>query len=162
MAIVDERVEQILGYMDQVNPKLRQECEVENRPDGSRMIYGPFPSFLILVEEIGVPRALVHVNADGPNMARIFQFLTEVTVDGPFAVDSETGNLILGPEAYKKKEDNILMFADEIVARRKGQQEGILVPDKKIILTSWEILILFSWFTRISIQSGYDHSVFKR
>lgn len=136
--IVEEKVQRLLDTIKGMNEKLHGECEVESRPDGSRMIYGPFPSFLILVEEIGNPRVLIHVNADGPNMVWLFAGLYGlVTIDGPFAVDSVTGALILGPDAYKKKEENILMFAKDILARRQEQkQEGIVVPDKKIILAS--------------------------
>lgn len=136
MELVDQKVDQLLGFIAQASQKLRDECEVETRADGSRMIYGPFPSFIILVEEIGAPRALIHVNADAANMAHLFHHVTEVVIDGAFAVNGETGALIVGPDAYKKKEDNILMFARDIMERRQGQQEGILVPDKKIIIAS--------------------------
>lgn len=131
------KVERLLGLIKEASEQLASQCEVEVRADGSRMIYGPFPSFLILVEEIGQPRALIHVNADAPNLVYIFKKLAdEVAFDGPFAVDGATGNLIIGQDAYKKKEDNILMFAKDILGRRQEQkQEGILVPEKKIILS---------------------------
>lgn len=129
------KVERLLDLLKEANPKIASECQVEAREDGSRMIYGPFPSFLILVEEIGEPRALIHVNADAPNLVFIFKRLAnEVTFDGPFAVDGATGNLIVGSPAYAKKEENILMFAQDIINRRQGQKDGIVVPDKKIII----------------------------
>lgn len=135
-SFIDTKVDDVLVMIRKASDALAGQCEVENRPDGSRMIYGPFPSFLILVEEIGVPRSLVHINADAPNLVHVFNVLSDsVTFDGPFAVDSTTGELIIGPDAYAKKEENILMFAQDILARRQTQkQEGILLPEQKIVL----------------------------
>jgi hypothetical protein len=135
MEIVDQKIEELFGLICKTIPKMRDECEVENRSDGSRMIFGPFPSFIILVEEIGAPRALIHVNADAPNMSYLFHQLPDVVIDGAFAVDGSTGDLIMGPEAYKKKEENILMFAKDILERRGGKQD-ILVPNSRIIIAS--------------------------
>jgi hypothetical protein len=137
----------ILDAIEKLNPKLREECQVDIPGDGTEVIYGPFPSFIIQVPTFGDCRVIVHVNADAPNMAWLFAKLAlalegmerktshpELAFDGAFAVEGETGNLIVGPDAYKKKEENILMFAKEIMTRRQEQKEGILVPDKKIIL----------------------------
>jgi len=133
---IDHKINQLKESFKKIDPK--EELVVEVNDDGSKLVYGPFPSFLILVTELGPMRALVHVNADAPNLIHIFQhFFSELTIefDGPFAVDGETGQLIVGPDAYKKKEDNILMFAQDIIQRRRAtEQEGIVVPDKKIII----------------------------
>lgn len=116
------------------------ELTVEFQAEGGALVYGPFPSFILLVEEIGPIRALIHVNADAPNMLYIFNKFSEeleIVFDGPFAVNGETGELIMGNDAYAKKEDNILMFADEIVSRRRGANDpngGLYVPEEKKII----------------------------
>lgn len=137
MEVIDQKVELLMRSLDKFNPKLRDECEIEKRDDGSRLVYGPFPSFLILVTLIGQAKSLVHVNADAPNMVGVFNALgsSSISFDGPFAVDSVTGDLITGQDAYAKKEENVLAFAQEILGRRQqAKQEGIVVPDKKIII----------------------------
>lgn len=134
-SIVDSRVEQIKAAFAKIDP--HNQLIVEPAGVGGVLVYGPFPSFIILVQEIGAPRALVHVNADGPNMVLIFKALFDVGVefDGPFAVNGNSGELIIGENAYAKKEDNILMFAQDILQRRHAsQQESIVVPDNKIII----------------------------
>jgi hypothetical protein len=117
------------------------ELAVEFQAEGGALVYGPFPSFILLVEDIGPIRALVHVNADAPNMLYIFNKFSEaeeleIVYDGPFAVNGETGDLIIGNDAYTKKEENILMFAQDIMQRRQApkKEEGLYVPEKKIIL----------------------------
>lgn len=133
---IDHKINQLKDVFKQIDAK--EELVVEDQGDGSKLVYGPFPSFLVLVTELGPMRALVHVNSDAPNMVMIFQkFFSDLSIefDGAFAVDGETGQLIVGPDAYKKKEDNILMFAQDIIQRRRAaEQESIVVPDKKIIL----------------------------
>jgi len=131
------KTEKILGLLKGASEQLAAQCSVEAREDGSQLIYGPFPSFLILVPEFGDARALVHVNADAPNVVYAFSKLgSEIVFDAPFAVDSNTGELIVGEAAYAKKEENVLMFAQEILARRQEQkQQGIIVPEKKIVLS---------------------------
>lgn len=133
---IDQKINQLKEAFKKIDPN--EQLVVEDNQDGSKLVYGPFPSFLVLVPEIGPMRALVHVNADAPNLVYIFKhFFGELTIeyDGPFAVDGDTGQLIVGPDAYKKKEDNILMFAQDIIQRRRAtEQEGIVVPDKKIII----------------------------
>jgi hypothetical protein len=117
------------------------ELQVGDSPTGSgRIVYGPFPSFIFLVEEDEKEpiRALVHVNADAPNLIYMFNAFSselDISFDGPFAVDGDTGALILGPDAYKKKEDNILMFAQQILERRRNEREtALIVPDEKKIV----------------------------
>jgi hypothetical protein len=136
---IKDKVEAVMGLLESVNPKLRDECTVDYQTVDSALIYGPFPSFLILVDLIGKPRIVVHVNADAPNILYLYKSVSlklDLVFDGAFAVDGNTGNIILGEEAYKKKEENILMLAQEIVARRASNDDGIVVPDKKIILTT--------------------------
>jgi hypothetical protein len=129
------------------------ELQVEDSPlGGGRMVYGPFPSFILLVEEDQSKpiRALVHVNADAPNLLYIFNaFSSELDIlfDGPFAVEGDSGKLILGAEAYTKKDDNVLMFAQQIMERRREERAEIMSgfvdtmgnlisqEDKNIILT---------------------------
>lgn len=141
--IVTNKLELVLAAIKDANENIAKECEVEHRQDGSVLIYGPFPSFLILVEPLSDPTALIHVNADAPNLAYLFTKINSyskqlaVNIDGPFAVDESTGAILMGPSAYAKKEENILMFAQDIMSRRAGQskqEQGILVPDKKIIV----------------------------
>jgi hypothetical protein len=136
ISILDAKVQQLKDAFHSIDPN--QDLVVDDNGNGGKLVYGPFPSFIVLVEEVGPLRALVHVNADAPNMVLCFQkFFKELDIefDGPFAVDSDTGELIQGQEAYAKKEENILMFAADIIQRRKAsEQQGIVVPDKKIIL----------------------------
>ena len=135
-SIVDQKVEALKASFRKIDPT--KELDVEDN-GGGKLVYGPFPSFIVLVQELGPMLALVHVNADAPNAVLFFQQFAkdglELQFDGPFAVDSATGNLILGAESYAKKEENILMFAADIIQRRKAsEQEGLVVPDKKIII----------------------------
>lgn len=122
------------------------ELQVGDSPTGSgRIVYGPFPSFILLVDGDAPIRALVHVNADAPNLIYMFNAFSselDLVFDGPFAVDSETGALILGADAYAKKEDNILMFAQEILQRRQSERKAgfvdvmgdLITPEEKKII----------------------------
>jgi hypothetical protein len=136
-SLVDHKVEQLKAAFQAIDPS--QELTVDDNGAGGKLVYGPFPSFIILVDGVGPMRALVHVNADAPNMILCFQkFFKDLNIefDGPFAVNGESGELIMGPDAYAKKEENIMMFAADIIQRRKAkEQEGLYVPEeKKIIL----------------------------
>lgn len=140
-SLVDQKIDKLKEIFAQINAN--EELTVEDNGEGGKLVYGPFPSFIILVEEFGACRALIHVNADAPNMMYIFnkfdQYL-DIAFDGPFAVNGETGKLILGPDSYAKKEENILMFAAEIFAKRKEQEGlndpngGLYVPEEKKII----------------------------
>jgi hypothetical protein len=117
------------------------ELGIEEHDKNSCTVYGPFPTFMLLVEGDLPVRALVHVNADAPNMAFIFSEIgkqVRVEFDGAFAIDQDTSRLLMNEDAYLKKEENILMFAEEIKARRSNDQsEPLYVPEqKKIILAS--------------------------
>ncbi len=116
------------------------ELIVEPYEDGSATVYGPFPSFMLHVEEIGPVRALIHVNADAPNMAYIFSKFQEklsIAHDGAFAIDQSTSKVLFAEDAYEKKESNILMFANEILGRRnKEKAEKLYVPEEKKIILS--------------------------
>lgn len=136
-----DKVEKIKEVFRSIDPS--QELYVEDDGEGNSMVYGPFPTFIIFVDrDVNVPiRALVHVNADAPNLVLFFaKFMQELDIilDGPFAVDGETGQLLLGNDAYSKKEENILAFASEIMQKRMAANkpsEGLIVPEeKKIIL----------------------------
>lgn len=136
-SIVDQKIEQIKSAFAKIDP--HNQLIVDDNGDGSKLVYGPFPSFIILVQTIGSARALIHVNADAPNMVLIFQELFKVGVefDGPFAVKDQSGELVLNEAAYSKKEDNILMFAQDILNRRAAsdkRQSTLLMPEKKIVL----------------------------
>lgn len=132
----------------------QNELQVGDSPTGDgRIVYGPFPSFILLVPEKQEEpiRALVHVNADAPNLLYIFNAFSselDIVFDGPFAVEGDSGALILGADAYKKKDDNVLMFAQQILERRREERtnagagfvdamgELITNEDKKIILAT--------------------------
>lgn len=133
-----QKVEKIKTIFLDISPK--EELSIEDDGDDT-LIYGPFPSFILLVKEFGPVHAIIHVNADAPNLAYIlsrFQDELDIVIDGPFAVNGETGDLIMGPDAYAKKEENILMFARDILAKRQNSTHNqLFVPEeKKIILTS--------------------------
>lgn len=125
------------------------ELQVGDSPmgDGGRLVYGPFPSFIFMVKEGEPIRALVHVNADAPNLIYMFNAFSselDIVFDGPFAVEGDSGQLILGADAYKKKDDNVLMFAQQILERRREERAEAfnmvdaagnpITEDKKIIL----------------------------
>lgn len=142
---MDPRIQKIKDIFATIDPNT--ELTVEDHGDGSCTVVGPFPSFMILVQPDNVARALIHVNADAPNMAMIFSvFLSQgivVEFDGGFAINGDTGKLLLNQEAYRKKEDNILMFANEIYSRRTREKnvasidrEFIMPDEKKIIIAS--------------------------
>lgn len=125
------------------------ELQVGDSPTGSgRIVYGPFPSFIFLVDDGDEPiRALVHVNADAPNLIYMFNAFSselDLVFDGPFAVDGETGALILGADAYAKKEDNILMFAQQILERRQSERKTGFVDAMGDLITSEEKKIIIA------------------
>lgn len=146
MSTVEQKVALIKEIFAAIDPVTV--LEVEDHGDGSMTIIGPFPSFMLLVQPEGPVRALVHVNADAPNMAMLFSvFCTapgmNIEFDGPYAINGDTGKLLMYQEAYKKKEDNILMFANEIYARRakesnavRNAEQGLIVPEEKKIILS--------------------------
>lgn len=123
---------------------------VEDKEDGSHMVYGPFPTFIFLVKEDEPIRALVHVNSDAPNLIYMFNAFSselDIVFDGPFAVEGDTGRLILGAEAYTKKEDNILMFAQDILNRRVDEgklvpQDGLMVPGKELYVPEEKKIVI--------------------
>lgn len=142
---MDPRIDKIKEVFASIDPNTQ--LEIETHDDGTWTVVGPFPSFMILVIPDKVLRALVHVNADAPNMAMLFTvFLTQGLImefDGGFAIDQDKGRLLMNEEAYKKKEENILMFANEIYSRRARaknvatlDQELVVPEEKKIILAS--------------------------
>ena len=116
------------------------ELGIEEHDENSCTVYGPFPTFMLMVETDQPVRALVHVNADAPNMAYIFSEICKkvrVEFDGAFAIDQNNSRLLMNEDAYAKKEDNILMFAEEIKSRRGSEPEALYVPEeKKIVLAS--------------------------
>lgn len=135
---MSDKVSKIKEIFKNIDPKAS--LEVVDHGDNTQTVQGPFPSFMLLVDDNeAVIRGLVHVNADAPNMVYVFgEFATgglEIEQDGAFAINGETGQLLFNGEAYTKKEDNILMFAEEIKARRPAKKE-LIVPEKKIILAS--------------------------
>lgn len=141
-SIVDQKVQKLQEIFSKIDPNTK--LDVEDNGDGGKLVYGPFPSFIILVQAIGPMRALVHVNADAPNLLFIFkQFFAELDIeyDGPFAVEGESGQLIMGPDSYKKKEDNILMFAQDILNRRAQEKNHIITNDGIVIPTEKKIVI---------------------
>ena len=139
---LDARITKIREIFAKFDPNTRLELTFHD--DKTCTVQGPFPSFMLLVDEKDANepiRALVHVNADAPNLTVLFcEFAKELTIefDGAYAINGDTGQLLFNLDAYKKKEDNILMFADEIRARRGdeiGTESGLIVPEeKKIIL----------------------------
>lgn len=138
----DNKVKILKQIFAKVDPN--NELQVGDSPLGQgRIVYGPFPSFILLVDDdYEQPvRALVHVNADAPNLLYIFNAFSselDIVFDGPFAVEGDSGALVLGEDAYRKKEDNILMFAQQILEKRRAERQNeVYVPDEpKIILAS--------------------------
>ena len=115
------KVDKIKEIFNKIDPNA--ELVVEAQGHGAFMVMGPFPSFIFAVEAIGPIRVLIHVNADAANMAYVlsqFEKELEVEYDGAFAIDAESGKLLMNEEAYTKKEDNILMFARNILEGRKS------------------------------------------
>jgi hypothetical protein len=137
---VDPRITKIREIFKQLDPNSKLEYTFHD--DKTCTIQGPFPSFMLMVDEKSLDepiRALIHVNADAPNLTFLFsEFNKELDIefDGAFAINGETGELLFNMDAYRKKEDNILMFAEEIKERRGNTNEsGLIVPEeKKIIL----------------------------
>ena len=55
--------------------------------------------------------------------------------DGAFAVDPNTSQLLLGQDAFEKKEQNILDFARDILEKRQAtKQEQLILPEEKKIV----------------------------
>lgn len=137
---IDARITKIREIFAKIDPNSKLEYTFHD--DKTCTVQGPFPSFMLLVDEKDEAepiRALVHVNADAPNLTYLFcEFNKELNIefDGAFAINGDTGQLLFNMDAYKKKEDNILMFAEEIKERRGNTTEsGLIVPEeKKIIL----------------------------
>lgn len=135
-ADVDPRIIKIGEIFRKIDPAAKLEHTFHD--DQTCTVQGPFPSFMLLVDEKDQNepiRALIHVNADAPNMTYLFnEFNKELNIefDGAFAINGDTGQLLFNMDAYRKKEDNILMFADEIKERRG--EKLILPEEKKIIL----------------------------
>jgi hypothetical protein len=133
-----DKIDTLKRIFKTIDPNV--ELGVDQQSDTSATVIGPFPSFMILVGQDGPLRAIIHINADAPNMVYImgeFQKELDVVLDGAFAIDGEKGTLLFNVDAYAKKEDNILMLANDIIQRRQvARQESIIMPeDKKIILS---------------------------
>lgn len=127
-----KRLESLLYAID---PSM--ELHVEDK-DGTKLVYGPFPSFLIHITN-DEDRFLIHVNADAPNMvyymSAILKEFPNMIHDGGFAVDVNTSQLVLGQDAFIKKEENILQFAREILEQRQStKQEQLILPEEKKIV----------------------------
>ena len=127
---MNTKVDKLKEIFKKIDPSV--ELGVDDQGDNAYAVVGPFPSFMIMVPLIGPLRALVHVNADAPNMTYIFsEFAKELDIvhDGAFAIDAEQGRLLFNEDAYAKKEDNILHLANEILLNRKNK-----VTEQKLIL----------------------------
>lgn len=138
---LDPRIAKIREIFARIDPNTKLDYVFHD--DKTFTVQGPFPSFMLLVDEKSTEepiRALVHVNADAPNLAYLFvEFAKELNIefDGAYAINGDTGQMLFNMDAYKKKEDNILMFAEEIKSRRGDTNEsGLIVPEEKKIILS--------------------------
>lgn len=115
---------------------------VEQLDDDSVTLYGPYPSFMMMLNRNGPARVIIHVNADAPNMVYVmnaFSAEIDLVFDGAFAINTETGQLLFDQEAYDQKSDNIIALAKVALTRKKQEaaekESKIYVPgSSKIIL----------------------------
>jgi hypothetical protein len=130
-----DKIKRLESLLYAIDPSM--DLHVEDK-DGTKLVYGPFPSFLIHITD-NEERFLIHVNADAPNMvyymSAIIKEFPEMIHDGAFAVDTSTSQLILGQDAFIKKEENILNFAREILEKRQEvKKEQLILPEEKKIV----------------------------
>jgi len=106
------------------------------------LVYGPFPSFLIKFTE-HEEAFLIHVNADAPTlvfyMDAIMREFPKMRNDGPFAVDADTSSIVLGADAYVKKDENIIIFGMELMEKKKQEiaeqvEKTLYIPEPKKIV----------------------------
>ena len=120
---------------------------IEERPDGSTWLIGPYPSFIIMFDVPGADGQekadgyIVSVNSDAPNVAyflqQVFKVMPEIIHFGPYCEDEENMSIVGGPDAYQMKEEILLKTAALIYARRKAEKEDtpkIIVPEQKIVI----------------------------
>ena len=130
-----DKIKRLESLLYAIDPSM--DLHVEDK-DGTKLVYGPFPSFLIHITD-NEERFLIHVNADAPNMvyymSAIIKEFPDMIHDGAFAVDASTSQLILGQDAFIKKEENILNFAREILEKRQeAKKEQLILPEEKKIV----------------------------
>ena len=130
-----DKIKRLESLLYAIDPSM--DLHIEDK-DGTKLVYGPFPSFLIHITD-NEERFLIHVNADAPNMvyymSAIIKEFPDMIHDGAFAVDASTSQLILGQDAFIKKEENILNFAREILEKRQeAKKEQLILPEEKKIV----------------------------
>ena len=131
-----DKIKRLKSVLHSVDSSM--ELHIEDKDDGTKLVYGPFPSFLIHITE-DEERFLIHVNADAPNMvyymSHVIKYFPNMIHDGAFAVDPNTSQLLLGQDAFEKKEQNILDFARDILEKRQAtKQEQLILPEEKKIV----------------------------
>jgi hypothetical protein len=69
-------------------------------------------------------------------MTAVMKAIPGIIHDGAFAVDAETSQLLLGADAYTKKDENILEFAQAIWDRRREEAaKKLYVPgEQKLVI----------------------------
>lgn len=143
--MIVEKIKKLKEVLKRIDPSIELDVQTEVH-DGSvsAMVFGPFPSFIFLLTDSVTEndRFLIHVNSDAANMvlymSHVLANFPDMIHDGSFAIDGDTKKILLGQDAYNKKEENILMFARDIMARRRESQESALImpEEKKIVLAS--------------------------
>lgn len=136
MTLID-KIKRLKEILIAVDPDIQ--LKVDAHSDGeTATVFGPFPSFIFLLSEKEDDRFLIHVNADAANMVLymtyVLRFFPAMVHDGAFAINQFDGTMLFGPDAYIKKDDNVLMFAQDILAKRQQERSGkLIVPEEKQI-----------------------------
>jgi hypothetical protein len=133
-----EQIKELLLSLDANMPLV-----VEDRPDGTVWLIGPYPSFVIMAGVVGAPDGyIVSVNADAPQvifyLRKVFEKFPDLEHYGPYCEDEENSTIVGGPEAYEMK-DNITLKAAAAIFKRRKEEKGepinqLIVPEQKITL----------------------------
>ena len=138
---IQEKIQIIKDTFKAIDPSVTLHVEdLSDERHKEFSITGPFPSFMLLVNEEEAVRAVIHVNADATNMVFVFNEFSKVLnfeFDGSYAI-TDKNVLVLGYEAYQEKEKNMVAFAAEIKRRNPDidkKENEIYVPSQKPIFT---------------------------